>query len=123
LTLFSRDRPYGPIEAPTSALLARDARDGTPEGISWRSGDSLRASGQAGSDGVEFDAANRYLLEQFVNAVLNKRIDRYGGGLGDRTRFLTEVADAALRELGPGRRSPTPHRPSITAIEQSPPSQ
>lgn len=59
---------------------------------------------QAGFDGVEIHAANGYLFEQFMNSVLNTRTDRYGGGsVEDRTRFLMEVVDAAVRELGPGR--------------------
>ncbi len=59
---------------------------------------------EAGFDGVELHAANGYLFEQFMNSVLNTRTDRYGGGsLEDRTRFLMEVVEAAVRELGPGR--------------------
>ena len=59
---------------------------------------------QAGFDGVEIHAANGYLFDQFMNSVLNTRTDRYGGGsVEDRTRFLMEVVDAAVRELGPGR--------------------
>jgi N-ethylmaleimide reductase len=39
-----------------------------------------------------------------MNSVLNTRADRYGGGsIEDRTRFLMEVVEAAVRELGPGR--------------------
>jgi N-ethylmaleimide reductase len=59
---------------------------------------------QAGFDGVEIHGANGYLFEQFMNSVLNTRTDRYGGGsVEDRTRFLMEVVEAAVRELGPGR--------------------
>jgi N-ethylmaleimide reductase len=59
---------------------------------------------QSGFDGVEIHAANGYLFDQFMNSVLNTRTDRYGGAtLQDRTRFLLEVVDAAVRELGPGR--------------------
>jgi N-ethylmaleimide reductase len=59
---------------------------------------------RAGFDGVEIHAANGYLFDQFMNSVLNTRTDRYGGGsVQDRTRFLMEVVDAAVRELGPGR--------------------
>jgi N-ethylmaleimide reductase len=59
---------------------------------------------QVGFDGVELHAANGYLFEQFMNSVHNTRTDRYGGSsMEDRTRFLMEVVDAAVRELGPGR--------------------
>ena len=57
----------------------------------------------AGFDGVELHAANGYLIEQFMNSVLNTRTDRYGGGIEDRTRFLMEVVDAVVAEYGPGR--------------------
>jgi N-ethylmaleimide reductase len=59
---------------------------------------------KVGFDGVEIHAANGYLFDQFMNSVLNTRDDRYGGGrVEDRTRFLLEVVDAAVRELGAAR--------------------
>jgi N-ethylmaleimide reductase len=59
---------------------------------------------RAGFDGVEIHAASGYLIDQFMNSTLNTRTDRYGGDrVEDRTRFLMEVVDAAVRELGPGR--------------------
>ncbi|MGY2338679.1 alkene reductase [Pseudomonas sp. SDO5532_S415] len=59
---------------------------------------------EAGFDGVEIHGANGYLFEQFMNSVLNTRTDCYGGGsVENRTRFLMEVVEAAVRELGPGR--------------------
>ncbi|KRC04546.1 1,2-oxophytodienoate reductase [Hydrogenophaga sp. Root209] len=59
---------------------------------------------RAGFDGVEIHGANGYLVDQFLNSALNTRTDRYGGGnVQDRTRFLVDVVDAAVRELGPGR--------------------
>jgi len=58
----------------------------------------------AGFDGVELHAANGYLFDQFMNPVLNTRDDRYGGrSIEDRSRFLMEVVDAAVQQLGPGR--------------------
>jgi N-ethylmaleimide reductase len=58
----------------------------------------------AGFDGVELHAANGYLIDQFMNSVLNTRTDRYGGGsMEDRTRFLMEVVEAVVAEFGPGR--------------------
>lgn len=59
---------------------------------------------EAGFDGVEIHAANGYLFDQFLNSALNTRTDQYGGGtVQNRTRFLIEVVEAAVRELGPGR--------------------
>ncbi|MHC8344773.1 alkene reductase [Pseudomonas sp. RT6P73] len=59
---------------------------------------------EAGFDGVEIHGANGYLFEQFMNSVLNTRTDLYGGAsVENRTRFLLEVVEAAVRELGPGR--------------------
>ncbi|WP_246665049.1 hypothetical protein [Neorhizobium sp. P12A] len=59
---------------------------------------------KAGFDGVEIHAANGYLIEQFMNSVLNTRTDRYGGGSGeDRTRFLMEVVGGLMAEFAPGR--------------------
>jgi N-ethylmaleimide reductase len=59
---------------------------------------------KVGFDGVEIHGANGYLIEQFMNSVLNTRTDRYGGGsMEDRTRFLMEVVDAVVAEFGPGR--------------------
>jgi N-ethylmaleimide reductase len=59
---------------------------------------------EVGFDGVELHAANGYLIDQFMNPVLNTRTDRYGGGsMEDRTRFLMEVVDAVVAEFGPGR--------------------
>jgi N-ethylmaleimide reductase len=57
----------------------------------------------AGADGVEIHGANGYIFEQFMNSVLNTRTDRYGGDVEGRTRFLMEVVDAVVAELGPGR--------------------
>ena len=65
--------------------------------------DSINAR-EAGFDGVEIHGANGYLFEQFMNSVLNTRTDCYGGAsVENRTRFLLEVVEAAVRELGPGR--------------------
>jgi N-ethylmaleimide reductase len=65
--------------------------------------DAFAHARRAGFDGVELHAANGYLFEQFMNSTLNTRTDRYGGGrMEDRTRFLMDVVDAAVREFGPG---------------------
>src|SRR6266581_3030519 len=58
---------------------------------------------EAGFDGIELHAANGYLLEQFLNANVNRRTDGYGGTGEGRNRLVLEVARAATREIGAER--------------------
>lgn len=55
---------------------------------------------QAGFDGVELHGANGYLIEQFLNANVNKRSDGYGGSIDGRNRFALEVARATVAAIG-----------------------
>lgn len=57
----------------------------------------------AGFDGVEIHAANGYLIDQFLRDGANRRTDRYGGSLENRTRFLLEVTGAAVEIWGANR--------------------
>lgn len=57
----------------------------------------------AGMDGVEIHAANGYLIDQFINSNSNHRTDAYGGSIENRTRFLFEVVDAVINEVGADR--------------------
>lgn len=54
----------------------------------------------AGFDGVEIHAANGYLVDQFTQDTCNKRTDRWGGSIENRTRFGLEVAKAVVNAVG-----------------------
>jgi N-ethylmaleimide reductase len=58
---------------------------------------------RAGMDGVEIHGANCYLIDQFLRDGSNKRTDRYGGSVANRTRFLLEVVDAVVGVFGADR--------------------
>ena len=58
---------------------------------------------EAGFDGVELHAANGYLIEQFLNANVNLRMDGYGGDIAGRNRFALEVARAVVKAIGEDR--------------------
>jgi 2,4-dienoyl-CoA reductase-like NADH-dependent reductase (Old Yellow Enzyme family) len=58
----------------------------------------------AGFDGVEIHGANGYLIEQFLNPLVNDRTDRYSAqNLEDRLRFVFEVVDAVRARIGANR--------------------
>lgn len=58
---------------------------------------------EAGFDGVEIHSANGYLLQQFLSDKTNKRTDRYGGSIENRTRIVVEVVDAVTKVWGGDR--------------------
>ena len=62
-----------------------------------------RAVHEAGFDGVELHACNGSLIDQFTQDVVNKRTDQYGGSVENRSRFVLEVTDAIVSEIGPRR--------------------
>ncbi|AWK87342.1 alkene reductase [Azospirillum thermophilum] len=77
---------------------------------------------QAGFDGVEVHAANGYLIDQFLRDGTNKRTDAYGGPVENRARFLFEVMDAVVAEIGADRTGIrlSPLSPSNDAQESDP---
>ena len=58
---------------------------------------------RAGFDGVEVHGANGYLIEQFLNANVNTRVDGYGGSAEGRNRFALEVVRAVADAIGRDR--------------------
>ena len=57
---------------------------------------ATRNAREAGFDGIEIHAASGYLIDQFLRDGSNQRIDRYGGSVANRARFLLEVTEAAV---------------------------
>ncbi|KAL4470277.1 hypothetical protein ABPG74_011888 [Tetrahymena malaccensis] len=55
---------------------------------------------KAGFDGVLLNAADGYLIDQFIRDGTNKRNDDYGGDIQKRCKFLFECLDALISVYG-----------------------
>jgi N-ethylmaleimide reductase len=62
--------------------------------------ESARLAIKAGFDGVELHGANGYLIEQFLNPLINTRTDIYGGTIEARNRLALEIASATSGAIG-----------------------
>ncbi|KIK89312.1 alkene reductase [Pseudomonas sp. AO-1] len=59
---------------------------------------------EAGFDGIELHGANGYLIEQFLNPLVNDRTDEYRADtVESRSRFLLEVVDSVIDRIGAQR--------------------
>ncbi|KAH0443777.1 nadh: flavin oxidoreductase nadh oxidase family protein [Colletotrichum camelliae] len=54
----------------------------------------------AGGDGVEIHSAHGYLLDQFLSDSVNKRTDKWGGSIENRSRLTLEVTKAVVEAIG-----------------------
>jgi N-ethylmaleimide reductase len=58
---------------------------------------------EAGFDGVELQASNSHLIDQFLEDGTNVRIDRYGGSVQNRLRFLMEILEGTAAVIDSDR--------------------
>lgn len=54
---------------------------------------------KAGYDGIQLHGAHGYLLAQFLSQTTNKRTDKYGGSLANRSRIILEIAKSIRAKL------------------------
>ncbi len=62
---------------------------------------AARRAERAGFHGVELHGAHGYLICQFLSPQINRRDDRYGGSLENRSRMLFDIVDGIRAECGP----------------------
>ena len=55
---------------------------------------------KAGFDGVQLHCAHGYLLSEFLSPFFNKRDDRYGGSVSNRTRIIVEAFNEVRNSVG-----------------------
>ena len=58
--------------------------------------DAARRAIDVGFDAVELHTGHGYLADQFLDACVNDRTDRYGGSVENRCRFMLELVEAVL---------------------------
>jgi 2,4-dienoyl-CoA reductase-like NADH-dependent reductase (Old Yellow Enzyme family) len=66
-----------------------------------RFGESSRICKKAGFDGVQLHGAHGYLINQFLSPIHNRRVDRWGGCLDNRMRFVIECFKEVRKQTGP----------------------
>ncbi len=91
--------PSGLQDVPTPRALSTDEIAATVADFRHAAASAIAA----GADGVEIHAANGYLPNQFLSPNANQRTDSYGGSVENRARFVIEVADAIVAEIGADR--------------------
>jgi N-ethylmaleimide reductase len=87
-------QPYSAPRAMTEADIAHAVREYAT---------SATLALDAGFDGVELHGANGYLIEQFLNPLVNLRIDGHGGSIEGRNRLALEIARATVAAIGRDR--------------------
>lgn len=95
--MFTDSQGMQPHSAPR-AMTAADIDTTVAEYVA-----SARLAVAAGFDGIELHAANGYLIEQFLNANVNRRDDAYGAGVEGRNRFALDIAGATAAAIGAHR--------------------
>lgn len=62
--------------------------------------EGVRRAQEAGFDGVQIHAAHGWLLSSFLSPRTNKRKDRFGGSIENRTRILQDIYAQARKKVG-----------------------
>ena len=111
---FTSDPPVAPSDIPAPGTIYTPlGLVPFPEPRALNEDECLRIAGdyaqaarnarQAGFDGIEVHAANGYLIDSFLHDHTNRRNDRYGGSLENRTRFLVEIIESVGDAIGRDR--------------------
>lgn len=97
LPAFTKDFKQVPVETP------RTLETSEIEPIADSFAQAAANGIEAGFDGIEVQAANSHLIDQFLQDGTNKRADIYGGPAENRIRFLLEVVDKVSAAVGKDR--------------------
>lgn len=84
--------------SPPRAMMAADVDRAVQEHVR-----AAKLARDAGFDGIELHGANGYLIEQFLNPLVNPRSDAYGGSIEGRNRLALEIVQATIAAIGRDR--------------------
>ena len=103
--LESREVPRGPSGLPSNVFPERAVYDATADEDDIKAIINMyvlaaQRAEQAGFDIVEVTGSDSTLPMQFLERRYNRRTDRYGGSLANRSRFYIEVMAALKRAVG-----------------------
>lgn len=92
----------GPAKAlsPLGFRITRAATRSDLDRIVRAHADAARLAAESGFDAVEVHCGHNYLVSAFLSPRLNKRDDRYGGGLANRARLARDVLRAVRDAVG-----------------------
>ena len=82
-------------DEPVRELAAQEVED-----IISQFADAAERAKRAGFDGVEVHGAHGYLVNQFLSARTNKRVDKWGGSVSERAGFACEIIRAIKARCG-----------------------
>lgn len=104
------ERPVAPSAVPLDMPGRSIAPFGNPRALTSEEVDdvvrrfvqAIEIAETTGFDGVQIHAAHGYLISQFLSPKTNRRTDKWGGTLENRSRLLLEIIREARQKIKPG---------------------
>jgi 2,4-dienoyl-CoA reductase-like NADH-dependent reductase (Old Yellow Enzyme family) len=90
------------MPSPLSMQMVRTATDADITRVTRDYVEGARLAVEAGFDSLELHLGHNYLLSSFLSPNLNRRKDRWGGSLENRSRFARQVVLAVREAVGDG---------------------
>lgn len=88
------------IREPTNHSFPKAAEDWDIRRLVKGFGEGALRCKQGDMQGAEIGGAYMHLVEQFMSPLSNRRTDKYGGNLENRTRFLVEILESMRAHAG-----------------------
>ena len=94
-------KPKGPSALDLLGLRCAELTIGEIHRLPMEFSRTAQLAKLAGFGGVRIHAAHGFVLSQFLSPLFNRRSDRYGGAIANRSRLLLETIKATRAAVGP----------------------